>query len=95
MASRKTSKRQKTVRALIIIADIENSSLFAETSPPGGYNKMIREYHRIASRAVDEYSRFSIAREEAILYKKAYGDEVIILLKSSNIKEIVTYAPLI
>ncbi|NQT35828.1 tetratricopeptide repeat protein [bacterium] len=92
MASRKTSKRQKTVRALIIIADIENSSLFAETSPPGGYNKMIREYHRIASRAVDEYSRFSIAREEAILYKKAYGDEVIILLKSSNIKEIVTYA---
>ena len=92
MASQKTPKRQKIVKALIIIADIENSSLFAEASPPGGYNKMIREYHRIASRAVDEYCRVSVAREEAILYKKAYGDEVIILLKSKNIKEIATYA---
>ncbi len=92
MARSKKKRHSKVVNAIIIIADIENSSQIAETTSPGTYNNMIREYHRIASRAIDEYSRTNRRLNEAVFYKKAIGDEVIILLNFRNRKEIVTFA---
>ena len=86
------TRRSKTIDAIIIIADIENSSQIAETTSASTYNSMIREYHRIASRAVDEYSRTSKALDDAIIYKRAIGDEIIILLSSRDRRQLINFA---
>lgn len=92
MTTNKKHRRRKTIEAIIIIADIENSSFFAERTTADEYNRMIREYHRIASKAIDEYSRASTDLKEGILHKRAFGDEILILLNSRNMSAQVTYA---
>ncbi len=90
MANSSKSKRPKRVKAIILIADIENSSRLAETIPPQEYDRVIREYHRIASRAIDEYSPVRIYKK-GILAKRAYGDEILVLFHYKNLVEILTF----
>ena len=82
---------KREIQAVIVIADIENSSHYAETSTSAEYNRMIREYHKIASKAVDQYSR-ETELEESIIVKRAHGDEVLLILHSRRLARDVSYA---
>lgn len=90
MTNGSNPKRVKRIEAIILIADIENSSFLAETIPPREYDRVIREYHRIASRAVDEYSPAGI-HKKGILAKRAYGDEILVLFHYQDLVEILTF----
>ncbi|MFC2150503.1 tetratricopeptide repeat protein [Calditrichota bacterium] len=84
--------KPRSVNAVILIADIENSSYYAEASSPAQYNRMIREYHRIASKSVDQYVSESWELEDSILVKRAHGDEILIILRARTLSKGVSYA---
>ncbi|NQU05043.1 MAG: tetratricopeptide repeat protein [Calditrichaeota bacterium] len=76
-------KRSKRVEAIILIADIENSSHIAETTPEREYNNMLRDFHRIASRAIDTYLPRIFS--DSIVTKRAFGDEILLIMQPKDI----------
>ncbi|MCF7810311.1 tetratricopeptide repeat protein [bacterium] len=84
----KKKRRSKRVEVIILIADIENSSHIAETIPDREYNNMLREYHRIAFRALDKYTPRII--EQSIVARRAYGDEILLLVQNKDPVEMLT-----
>ena len=73
-------KKKSITNAVILIADIEDSSMFAEHPPHAVYNKMVREFHRIASKAFEKYTEDHNIPEES-LFLRAYGDEILIIFR--------------
>jgi len=76
-------KHSRRIEAIIFIADIENSSNIAETIPDSEYNIMLRDYHRIASQAIDNY--LPRIFEESIITKRAFGDEILLIIQPKDI----------
>lgn len=71
------------VHAIILFADIIDSSKYAERCSLKEYESMIREFHQIAEEIVDKYcSEFGIPDKN--IYKRAHGDEVLIILHTGD-----------
>jgi tetratricopeptide (TPR) repeat protein len=84
----KKRKVSKKVEVIILIADIENSSHIAESIPSREYNNMLREYHRIAFRALNKYTPRIM--EQRIVAQRAFGDEILLLVQNKYPVETLT-----
>ena len=85
------SKSTSDFETVVIIADIEESSAFAERNTLATYNRIIRQYHRIAAKAIDQYLQHSEI-PNTHTFRRAYGDEVLVILKTEHIPDAVRHA---
>ena len=92
-----TPSDNKKFKAVVMIADLEGSSTIANNSGILKYNELIREFHKTAEKVIDKYCFMENIFHEDI-FKRAYGDEVLVVLSTidqlRNVKIVLTLAAL-
>ena len=84
------SEKNREVQAVIMFADIIDSSKYAKFGGLRRYNRMVREFHKTAQETIDTYSSIKIEDEQ--LEKRAYGDEISIFFYSNNVPTDLNHA---